>query len=103
MPESHSGTSSGTINGVPFSVPEGYEVVSRAEWDRGRKALQLLSDLDRSQVGRHRGDVESQAPTGVSQGNPLLPPGTHIGYTIDGWRRIVVPENTADVDAWFED
>ena len=94
----------GTINGEPFECPEGYEVVSEKAKRRGQLALQLLSDLDRSAAGRHRGDAESEDPTGTSQGNPLLPPGTHIGYSLYGNRRIVVPDicDLADPEAWYE-
>lgn len=93
----------GTINGVPYTVPQGYKVVLEESLQRSQLALQLLSDLDRSAAGRHRGDVEAEDPTGVSQGNPLLPPGTHIGYSLYGNRRIVVPEKTFDPAAWYQE
>jgi hypothetical protein len=91
----------GTINGEPYSVPDGYTVVSEAAHFRAAAALDLLQDLDRSEHGRHQGDVESQSPTGFSRGNPLLSEGDHIGHTIGGLR-IVVPSNDklGDPDAW---
>lgn len=93
----------GTINGEPFEVPEGYDIVSQKERSRGSAALTLLQDLDRSPHGRHRGDLEFQDPTGFSQGNPCLSAGTHIGFTIGG-QRIVVPEDDklGDPHAWVE-
>ena len=91
----------GKINGEPYSVPDGFSVVSERQLDRYQLAFGILADLDRSPAGRHKGDVEYQDATGISQGNPLLPPGTHIGHTTGG-HRIVVPEHPADVDAWVE-
>ena len=91
----------GTISGQPFEVPDGWEAVQQDELRRLRAAANLLSDLDRSPAGRHKGDRESQDPSGVSQGNPLLPPGTHVGYDLGG-RRLIVPENPADPKAWVE-
>lgn len=95
----------GTINGEPYEVPDGYDVVHESRKQRGDMAVQLLNDLDRSPHGRHKGDVESQDPSGVSQGNPLLPPGTHIGYSLYGNRRIVVPDihDLANAEAWYEE
>jgi hypothetical protein len=90
----------GTVNGEPYEVPDGYRIASEAELYRGHAALSLLSDLDRSSAGRHKGDAEFQDPSGYSQGNPLLVPGMHVGHTISG-QRIVVPENPADPAAWI--
>jgi hypothetical protein len=91
----------GTVNGDPYTVPEGFEVVSTAAARRGRAAINLLNDLSRSPHGRHEGDVESQSPTGRSEGNPLLTTGQQIGYTING-RPLVVPEPSkrGDPEAW---
>lgn len=93
----------GTINDEPYEVPEGYDIISNQAKRKGQLAVQLLSDLDRSPVGRHKGDAESQDPTGISQGNLLLPPGTHIGHGLSGAHRIVVPDdpNLSDADAWY--
>lgn len=91
----------GSINGVAYDVPDGYVVVSAAANRRACAAANLLSDLDRSAAGRHQGDAESQDPTGYSQGNPLLAPGTHVGFTMYG-QRIIVPETPGDPAAWIE-
>jgi hypothetical protein len=91
----------GTINGEPYEIPEGYEVVNKKALRSYQLAQQVLSDLDRSPAGRHKGDAESQDPTGYSQGNPLLPAGTHVGYALYGGHRIVVPERTANAEAWY--
>jgi hypothetical protein len=91
----------GTINGKPYRLPDGYVPVPQEQLWRLQRAASLLSDLDRSPSGRHRGDAEYQNPSGFSQGNPLLPPGTHIGHTIGGLR-IVVPDRPSDPDAWVE-
>ena len=56
----------------------------RSQLDRCQWAGNLLADLDRNAHGRHAGDVDSGDPTGVSQGNPHLPPGTVIGYSLSG-------------------
>lgn len=76
---------------LPYLCPVGYAVTYDTHRERAQAAQTLLSDLDRSPSGRHRGDSEYQDPSGVSQGNPLLAPGTHIGYTMDG-AHIVVPD-----------
>lgn len=83
--------------------PPGYTLVTNERYYRLNEAVTLLDDLDRSAAGRHRGDSEFQDPSGTSQGNPLLPPGTHIGHTIYG-RRIVVPEKGLSVAKnWIEE
>ena len=94
----------GTINGEPFSLPAGFVPARKGEIAQGKAALALLGELDRSAHGRHEGDAESQDPTGISQGNQLLPAGTHIGHHISG-RRIVVPpwRQLTDPDAWIEE
>lgn len=51
----------------------------------------ILLDLDRCQHGRHQGDDCFGCDGGRSVGNPLLPPGTVIGYDISG-RPYTVPE-----------
>jgi hypothetical protein len=93
----------GRIDGVPYSVPDGFEVVSADRLAQLHKFATLVSDLDRNFEGRHEGDVSSGEPTGVSQGNPILPVGMHIGYTLARHRRIVVPprEVRHDPDAWL--
>jgi hypothetical protein len=69
-----------------------------------RKLHGLLGELDRSPNGRHEGDAESQDPTGISQGNPYLRPGTRIGTHISG-KAIVVPgwRDLTNADAWIQD
>lgn len=53
--------------------------------DRLRRAYTILSDLDRNEHGRHKGDVDASDPTGWSQGNPFaLDPETRIGTTMLG-------------------
>jgi len=78
-------------------LPDGWTVVRKEQLYRLQAAATLLSDLDRSMSGRHRGDGEGQDPTGVSQGNPFLHPGDRIGTTMSG-RPIVVPEQTGFTD-----
>lgn len=93
----------GTINGVPYSVPEGYEVIDCDYLKRLMAFTAIVSDLDRSAVGRHLGDAESQDPTGTSQGNPILPVGMHIGYTINGDHIVVPPRDVRhDPSAWIQ-
>jgi len=95
----------GTINGEPYKVPDGYECVSQSRYREGQMALNLLRDLSRSEHGRCKGDAEFQSESGFSAGNPILPPGTHIGYSIDGAMRIVVPSTRHGLSSpkdWYE-
>lgn len=94
---------SGTENEATVEHPPGYTLVPADRYRKLNDAMELLRDLDRSLAGRHRGDAESQDPTGVSRGNPLLPPGTHIGHDRGG-RRILVPDvrDLGDAKAWIE-
>jgi hypothetical protein len=68
------------------------------------KLVNVLTDLDRCQHGRHQGDACGPADdcTGTSAGNPHLRPGAVIGYTM---RRdfIVMPDrdDKNDPDAWL--
>jgi hypothetical protein len=92
----------GGANGFTVELPEGWEIVTTAELRRGRAASQLLSDLDRNADGRHKGETSFGDPTGVSHGNPLLPPGSHVGYGLDGIL-IVVPEIRGSSPAdWYQ-
>lgn len=88
----------------PYSVPPGYVVVSEDYHYACVAARELLQDLDRSEHGRHKGDVESEDPSGVSQGNPQLVEGQHIGYHLSR-RPIVVPapERLGDPPAWIQE
>lgn len=81
-------------------LPDGERYEEEARWLRPWAAM--VSDLDRSAHGRHEGDVQSGSPTGRSEGNPHLPVGTVLGYSLDGtWTYIVPPrENRYDPDAW---
>lgn len=92
----------GTFNGEPYSIPDDCVVIGREHYYRLQAFATIASDLDRSAVGRHEGDAESQDPTGRSQGNPIWPVGTHIGYTLDG-DHIVIParEQRHDPAAWI--
>lgn len=79
------------------------------DWRAARAAREaalaaMVADLDRCPHGRHRGDVCSgvRGCDGPSLGNPLLPPGTVLGFDISG-RPYVVPERIGarwDVQAW---
>lgn len=89
--------SRGTINGEPYEMPDGYSAVQTAYHHRLLSFANVLSDLTRSEHGRHLDDAESQTPGGTSLGNPILPVGSHIGYTMDG-DHIVIP-----VRAWWSD
>ena len=62
----------------------------------------MVADLDRSEHGRHEGDVQSGSPTGVSEGNPHLPTGARLGYSLDGTYAYVMPERGRrhDPEAW---
>lgn len=65
--------------------------------------VEILTDLDRCQHGRHHGDPCGPADgcNGTSAGNPHLPPGTVIGYGLRG-DRIVMPDrdHKHDPAAW---
>ncbi|AZM51793.1 hypothetical protein DMA15_03675 [Streptomyces sp. WAC 01529] len=70
----------------------------------GRRAdemARVLADLDRCEHGRHEGDGCAGCPSGISPGNPHLPPGTVIGYGLHG-SQIVMPHRDAKHDpvAW---
>jgi hypothetical protein len=65
-------------------VPADWELIRSEEYRSLQAAATLLSDLDRSKAGRHKGDAEGQDPSGVSQGNPYLKEGQRIGTTISG-------------------
>jgi hypothetical protein len=71
------------------------------ELARGRAFTAMVADLDRNQNGRHERDVDAGDPTGVSQGNPLLPTGTVVGYDIRGDEyRMPAPGRRHDPAAW---
>ena len=94
-------TVTGTFNGEPYKIPDGCRLVSDDQWHRTSELARILSDLNRSPAGRHQGDAEYQDPSGVSQGNPLLPVGTHIGFTMTGLHIVVPPrERMHDPEAW---
>ncbi len=66
------------------------------EWAEQVRELQgwrtLVTDLDRNEHGRHEGDADVGDPTGVSQGNPLLPTGTVLGHSLGGsWQYVMPP------------
>jgi len=67
------------------------------------KLIEVLTDLDRCQHGRHHGDPcgPADACTGTSAGNPHLRPGAVIGYGLRG-DPIVMPDrdHKHDPAAW---
>lgn len=68
----------------------------------------LVQDLDRSPHGRHIGDAEVQDPSGISRGNPLLPEGQILGFTMSGTSRAyVIPgrldKHKPDPAVWIRD
>lgn len=74
--------------------------VSVGEHDRLTALAGMVDDLDRNEHGRHIGDADSSDPSGTSQGNPIHPPGSTLGYDIGG-RPYVMPERTTrDVADW---
>lgn len=62
----------------------------------------MVADLDRNEHGRHEGDADVSDASGRSQGNPLLPTGATLGYSLGGRWRYVVPERGRrhDPSAW---
>jgi hypothetical protein len=69
-----------------------------------RRWRSLMLDLDRNRNGRHQGDADVGDPSGVSQGNPHLPTGAVIGYTIAGERVPIVHPPREDrhrPEAWL--
>lgn len=61
----------------------------------------IVHDLDRSPNGRHEGDVESQDPTGVSQGNPFIREGDVFGFDIAGRPYRMPPRaERSKIEAW---
>lgn len=63
----------------------------------------LIDSLDRCQHGRHEVDPCVSCPGGRSTGNPLLPHGEVVGYTVHGIP-ISVPDKGAcyqDPDSWL--
>lgn len=79
---------------VRVTVPDGWVLVREDRMAAAGDAMRLLNDLDRSTAGRHLGDVESQDPSGVSQGNPFLTPGQRLGTDLSG-NPIVAPDFAA--------
>lgn len=69
---------------------------------RENALARLLLDLHRCEHGRLEGD-HCLSCGGPSEGNRLLPPGTHIGHTLYG-DRIVVPawEDHNDPEKWVQ-
>jgi hypothetical protein len=68
--------------------------------DDTAELVRILADLDRCQHGRHAAD-RCDGCGGQSSGNPLLPPGQHIGHGLRGDPIYVPP--TADrwkPEAW---
>jgi hypothetical protein len=65
--------------------------------------IEILTDLDRCQHGRHQGDPcgPNDDCTGTSTGNPHLRPGSVIGYGLRG-DHIVMPDrdHKHDPAAW---
>jgi hypothetical protein len=94
----------GTINGEPYSLPAGNEIVPEGFQSRANALSALVESLDRNPNGRHEGDSDAGDPIGVSQGNPYLPQGTRIGTHISG-KAIVVPHwrDLTDPEAWLQD
>lgn len=83
--------SAGTINGEPYSLPDGYEPISREQLHRLQAAAVLLSDMDRCEHGRHLGDVCGGASgcNGPSRGNSFLTTGQRIGTSLHGGAYVV--------------
>lgn len=65
-------------------LPEGWHCIREDHFRKLKAAATFLSDLDRSEAGRHKGDTESQDPSGISRGNPFLTEGQRIGTTLSG-------------------
>lgn len=92
---------------MTVDVPAGCELMTTEQARRLRGCAAVLSDLDRSAVGRHRGDSESQDETGRSQGNQFLTPGQRIGTSLSG-KPIIFPNpespftNLAQPELWYE-
>ena len=90
---------------ITIEVPEGWELIPTDILRRLQNSALLLNDLDRSEVGRHKGDVENQDPSGVSQGNKFLTEGQRIGTTISG-KPIYYPyfdkADLSDADLWLK-
>ena len=66
--------------------------------------FKFFTDLSRNANGRIIHDPDSSDETGFSQGNPILTPGMHIGYTMTG-DRIIVPTGhlmNYTIEAWYE-
>jgi len=93
----------GTINGEPYSLPDGYQPISIEEYTRLITFYNIIMDLDRNANGRHKGDADSGDPTGVSQGNLILPVGMQIGWTLGGYSIIVPPRGDRHKpEAWMQ-
>ncbi len=93
----------GSINGQPYSIPDDCEIVRTSDLRRLQGFATLVSDLDRNFEGRHEGDASSGDVDGVSQGNPSLQVGAHIGHTMSG-DKIIVPtrQDRHDPKAWVQ-
>lgn len=90
-----------------IEIPEGWRLITVEEHIRYSWATSLLSDLDRCEHGRHKGDVCGGFPpggcNGPSQGNSFLQPGQRIGTTISG-NPITVPRiGLGDPTLWIPD
>lgn len=91
----------GTPEQVVIEVPDGFEVMTCEEYHRLHQAHRILSDLDRCEHGRHRGDICSgeKACNGPSKGNPKIQPGQTIGYNLSGnpyW----MPHTPGNITDW---
>lgn len=91
-----------TVNGKPKTWREMYEAEREQNQDYSRWRT-MVSDLDRNENGRHEGDADSGDPSGTSQGNPLMPTGTTIGWTIYGQPYVVPePRERGRIEAWLD-
>lgn len=84
MKEPKPGRRTGTINGLPYDVPDGYTIVKDEYLERCADMTNLVIDLDRCVHGRHQEDACFGCPDGVSAGNPYRQQGDPLGHDISG-------------------
>lgn len=85
----------------PVDAEDDTEPVHTASTHPVLRLVEILRDLTRCDHGRQQGD-RCLFCEGISQGNPLLPPGTPVGYGINGepmW--MPTRDQVTDPDAWF--
>lgn len=89
----------------PCAINDAYEegrAASLSLYHENDCLHRLFDSLDRCRHGRHESDLCFDCETGISKGNPLLRPGTNIGYTIYG-EQIRIPlerEDRSDPEKW---